>query len=617
MQNDSIAEAQALERAGRQTEAEAIYRRLVTQDPANHMGWHALGLLAVGKQQLDIAADMLKAAVSLDKTNAMYQRNYGEVCRRLGRLDDAIYAGRQACRHAPDNADAHYNLALAFGDKQDAEQAAKHYRKALSLNPTHGQAWNNLGTVLEQLQDLNGACEAYQQAIRVNSANAQAQHNLGMVYVKQGNTRKARSCFHAALAVQPDFQPARVRLEQINQNRPAHEIEAEKLHAKGSEQYKLEDFAGAAESYRACVTLHPEFSEAWNSLGFVLQDMGQLEEALRCFQQAVDLNPEFTIGRLNLSFAQLKAGDYTNGWENYESRWSGSAEAVKGGLQRPQLPLPQWTGQEDTQGKRLLVVSEQGYGDVFQFTRLLHQVLPRFAKVGFVCSQPVLRLMDWSYGDKVFLMNHLPTHSADWDMQCPMMSLPRACQVRIDTIPAQTPYLKVQPSASMHWRDKLQAAAPKGLRVGLAWTGRKNHQYNSRRSLTLEMLAPLFKIKPVTWVSLQKWTEGEKTPALPHGVNWIDWTADETDFGDAAALISHLDLVLTIDSSMSHLAGALNTPVWLMNRFDNEWRWLHQRDDSPWYPSMRIFRQPSYGDWATVIDRVADALRQKASETPR
>jgi tetratricopeptide (TPR) repeat protein len=617
MQNDSIAEAQALERAGRTTEAEAVYRRLVTQDPVNHLAWHALGILAVGKQQLDMAADMLKAAVSQDKTNAMYQRNYGEVCRRLGRLDDAIYAGRQACKNAPDSADAHYNLALAFGDKQDAEQAAKHYRKALGLNPTHGQAWNNLGTVLEHLQDLSGAEEAYQQAIRVNAANAQAQHNLGTVYLKQNKIQKARSCFHAALAAQADFQPAKVRLEQINQNRPVNEIEAEKLHAQGGEQYRQDDFSAAEQSYRACLALHPEFAEAWNSLGFVLQDMGQLDEALRCFQRSVDLNPDFTIGRLNLSFAQLKAGDYANGWDNYESRWSGSAEAVKGGLQKPQVPLPQWTGKEDTSGKRLLVVSEQGYGDVFQFTRLLQQALSRFAKVGFVCSQPVLRLIDWSFGDRVFLMNHLPANMADWDMQCPMMSLARACEVRIDTVPASTPYLKVQSSASKHWQDKLDAAAPKGLRVGLAWTGRKNHQYNGRRSLTLDMLAPLFKIKPVTWVSLQKWTEGEKTPALPKGVNWIDWTADETDFGDAAAVISHLDLVLTIDSSMSHLAGALNTPVWLMNRFDNEWRWLHQRDDSPWYPSMRIFRQPTYGDWTTVIDQVTEALRKRASEPSR
>jgi tetratricopeptide (TPR) repeat protein len=618
MQNDSISEAQALERAARPAEAEAIYRRLVTQDPASHAAWHALGVLAAGKQQLEAAADMLKAAVSLDKQNAMYQRNFGEVCRRLGRLDDAIYAGRQACKYAPDNADAQYNLALAFGDKQDAEQSTKHYRKALSLNPMHAQAWNNLGTVLERQQDLNGAEEAYQQAVRMNATNAEAQHNLGMVYLKQDKIARARSCFHAALAAQPDFQPARIRLEQINQNRPASEIEAEKLHAQGGGQYREDDFTAAENSYRQALALHPTFSEAWNSLGFVLQDMGKLQEALTCFEKSVELNPDFTIGRLNLAFAQLKAGDFTKGWENYEARWTGSAEAVKGGLQRPSVPLPQWTGQEPapTEGKRLLVVSEQGYGDVFQFSRLLAQAKQHFAKVGFVCSQPVLRLMDWSYGDDVFLMNHLPNNPADWDMQCPMMSLPRALSLRLESVPATTPYLKVQPSASKHWKDKLDIAAPKGLRIGLAWTGRKKHQYNNRRSLTLEMMAPLFKIKPITWVSLQKWTEGEKAPDLPPGVAWIDWTADETDFGDAAAIISQLDLVLTIDSSMSHLAGALNIPVWLMDRFDNEWRWLDQRTDSPWYPSMRIFRQSAFGDWASVVTEVTQALKTLSTHHP-
>lgn len=611
MQNDAIAEAQALERAGRPQEAQAMYERLVKLDPTNHLAWHALGVLAVGRQQLDAAADMMKAAVSLDKQNAMYQRNYGEVCRRLGRLDDAIYAGRQACKHAPDSPDAHYNLAVAFGDKQDAPQAIKHYRKALSLNPTHPQAWNNLGTLLERQQDLTGAEEAYQQAVRVNAANAEAQHNLGTVYLQQGKTDRARSCFHAALASQPEFGPARFRLDQINQNRPPNEIEAEKLHAQAGEQYRLEDFTSAEKSYRQAVELYPSFAEAWNGLGFVLQDMGRLQEALVCFEKSVELNPDFTIGRLNLAFAQLKAGQFEQGWENYESRWSGSAEAVKGGLQRPSVPLPQWTGKEDTQGKRLLVVSEQGYGDVFQFTRLLHQATQQFAKVGFVCSQPVLRLMDWSYGDNVFLMNQLPSNMADWDMQCPMMSLARACQVRVDSVPTPVPYLKVQASSKRHWKERLDAAAPNGLRIGLAWTGRKNHQYNDRRSLTLEMLAPLLKMKPITWVSLQKWTEGEKAPALPAGASWIDWTADETDFGDAAALISHLDLVLTIDSSMSHLAGALNKPVWLMDRFDNEWRWLDGREDNPWYPTLRIFRQPRFGDWPSVVQAVGQALQEK------
>lgn len=609
MQNDSIAEAQALERAGRPAEAQAIYQRLVTQDPANHAAWHALGILAVGRQQLESAAEMIKAAVSLDKQNAMYQRNYGEVCRRLGRLDDAIYAGRQAIKHAPDSADAHYNLALAFGDKQDADMAVKHYRKALAVSPTHAQAWNNLGTILEQQQDLAAAADAYQHAVQLNAANAEAQHNLGTVYLKQGQVAKARRCFHAALAAQPEFRPARIRLEQINQNRPANEIEAEKLHALGAEQYRQDDFDAALATYRKAVELHPQFAEAWNSLGFVLQDTGDLQSAIECFERSVALNPEFTIGRLNLAFAQLKDGRFAEGWENYESRWSGSAEAVKGGLQRPNAPLPLWTGREDTQGKRLLVISEQGYGDVFQFSRLLHEARKHFAKVGFVCSQPVLRFMDWSFGEDIFLSNHLPADWRDWDMHCPMMSLPRACGIRLDNIPANTPYLNIRPAAKQHWQRKLSTAAPQGLRIGLAWTGRKNHQYNARRSLTLDMLAPLFKVKPVTWVSLQKWSEGDKAPELPAGVQWIDWTSDETDFADAAALVSNLDLVITIDSSMSHLAGALGKPVWLMDRFDNEWRWLNNRLDSPWYPTMRIFRQPRFGDWESVVTEVETALR--------
>jgi tetratricopeptide (TPR) repeat protein len=280
-------------------------------------------------------------------------------------------------------------------------------------------------------------------------------------------------------------------------------------------------------------------------------------------------------------------------------------------LQRPASALPQWDGQSGTEQQNLLVITEQGFGDTFQFSRYLELATQRFAKVGFVCSAPTLRLMEWALGDKVVLLNRMPPDNATWHWQCPLMSLPRAFQTRTETIPATMPYLKVPKAPLQHWRERLEEAAPGRFRIGIAWAGRRAHQYDDRRSLVFEQLLPLLSDTRVTWVSLQKWAAEEARPNIPTEIDWLDWTEELTDFADSAALVANLDLVISIDSSMVHLAGALDRPVWMMDRFDNEWRWLNNRDTSPWYPSLRLFRQPVFGDWQRVLTLVQTALQSQ------
>lgn len=271
--------------------------------------------------------------------------------------------------------------------------------------------------------------------------------------------------------------------------------------------------------------------------------------------------------------------------------------------------MPFWNTDESTNGKSILVLTEQGFGDVFQFSRYLNHLSQRFLKVGFVCSIPTLRLMEWSFNQKVTLFTHLPHDFSGWDMQCSLMSLPRLCKTRIDTIPNNAPYLTVPSPVHQHWLDRLSLRAPSRLRVGIAWAGRPAHQYDARRSLRFEQILPLLQIPAITWVSLQKWAPQDARPDVPNGVDWIDWTDELHDFGDTAGLVQNLDLVISIDSSMVHLAGALNRPVWMLNRFDSEWRWLDRRSDSPWYPSLHIFNQASFGDWGNVIKEVSARLQ--------
>ena len=962
--NQAMNQAQAHERAGRFGEAEVAYRQIITVDQSFHPAYHALGLLAFNAGNLPMAADLLKAAVALDKKTPLYQRNYGEMCRRLGRLDESIAAGKAACKLAPTDIDAHYNLGLAYTDAKEYEHAINAYRKALKLDSKHGLSWNNLGSALEQQGDKTAALEAYTKAVALNPFHAEAQNNAGAIFSEQGKLDEARASFQAAIDAKPDFveshynlsslktykkddphlsmlegvyanrnhlsNHARIRycfalgkaLDDIGQyerafaaydegNKLQHAIlpmdeqnadvmlaniiqifdakffaerksnlqqvketgktpifivgmprsgttlleqilcshasvhgagelidlnavitqatgasvgkpftagvqtlseadmrhigedylkrvwklspestfitdkmpanffylglihlalphakiihamrdpmdscfscysrlfndtmefaydqgtlgryyaryiklmqhwhkvlpagtildlpyekmvddteaqarrvlefvglpwdanclqfhkndrlvktasvaqvrkpiyktsvarwkhfgqhltpllrlvqdyrqmdksdmallqaapvlpqaefaNAEALHVQGIAQYKAGRFDVALDFYNRALAIQPDLATALNSKGFLLQDMDRMQEALACFQRAVEIAPEMAMARLNLAMAQLKIGDWEQGWENYEARWTGSAEAGKGSFSRPECALPQWDGQADTTNKRLLVITEQGFGDTFQFARYLPLAAERFAKVGFVCSQPTQRLIEWAFGDKISTFTRLPVDVEAWDFQCPLMSLPRAFKTRVASIPAAMPTFKVANPAVQHWKERLEIAAPQRFRVGIAWAGRKAHQYDARRSLRFEQLLPLLDDTRVTWVSLQKWAPEDQRPVIPEQVDWLDWTEELTDFADTAALVANLDLVISIDSSMIHLAGALNKPVWMMNRFDTEWRWLRQREDSPWYPSLRIFNQPQFGDWNSVLNDVAGALQ--------
>ena len=528
--NNAMMQAQGHAQAGRLVEAEAVYRNIIVSYPKFHPVYQEFGLLAYGAGNLALAAELFETAIALDHNVALYHRNFGELCRRLGRFDEAVKAGAQACKLSPSDVNAHFNLGLACSDAKDATQATHAYRK-----------------VLELLEPRLATCEASPQMWNMRG------HSLH-------------------------------RLGRLNE---------------------------ARKSYEHALELQPDFPVALNSLGSLLTDIGLVSEALGYFSKAVNIAPEFAMARLNLGMAQLKLGDWQNGWDNYEARWTGSAESGNGTFSRPTCPLPQWEGQGDTGQQGLLVFAEQGFGDMFQFSRYLVPALNRFAKVGFVCPDSTTHLlMDWSYGESVVLLKRMPVDYETWHWQCPLMSLPRAFQTRLNTIPTDTPYLKVPKLAQAHWRERLDAAALKRFTVGVAWTGRRTHMYDAQRSLRFEQFSTLLKDKRITWLSLQKIGVDEPHPAIPKDIDWIDWTEELIDFADTAALVANLDLVISIDSSMVHLAGGLGRPVWMLNRFNGEWRWLEQRADSPWYPTLRIFNQLQLGDWASVLDAVQSALAE-------
>lgn len=533
--NSALELAQMHERSARGGDAEKIYRNIISTQPQFHPAYQALALMAFSAGNLQFAAELFQSAIAIDKNVAIYHRNYGEICRRLGRVADAIEAGMQACKLVPLDIDACFNLALAYSDAKDHLAAQNAYRKVLQLQ----EAAMTPGNATPQLWNQRGVA----------------------------------------------------------------------LH-------RLQHFDEARRSYECALALDPNYAVAHNSLGSVLREMGLVGLSGEHFSKALQLAPAFAEARLNLGMTQLQLGDWENGWENYEARWTGSAESKIGTFARPNCPLPQWQGHGEAEGQALLVFAEQGFGDTFQFTRYLMLAARHFSHIAVVYPWSNTHLlMEWSFGDQVLLLKQMPTDFTPWHWQCPLMSLPRAFHTRPGTVPASVPYLKVPQIASAHWRTRLGRAASKRLTVGLAWQGRRSHQYDLRRSLDFTQLLPLLREPNIAWVSLQKLEAADTRPDVPEHVQWIDWTAELFDFSDTAALISNLDLIISIDSSMAHLAGALARPVWMLNRYDCEWRWTMQSEDSPWYPSMRIFNQPKFGDWNSVIGAVQSALQKKLLES--
>ncbi|MBV9724475.1 MAG: tetratricopeptide repeat protein, partial [Gammaproteobacteria bacterium] len=361
----------------------------------------------------------------------------------------------------------------------------------------------------------------------------------------------------------------------------------------------------AEASHREALRLRPNNPEAYGNLGNALYALGRPAEAEASHREALRLRPNFPAAHNNLGYALLLAGRFEEGWKEYEWRWkvkpfSSSAR---------DFSAPLWSG-EAIGDRTILLHAEQGLGDTLQFCRYAPLMVcgPR---VILEVQAPLVRLLSRLPGVTQIVArgDRLPP----FDLQCPLMSLPRAFNTSLETVPAAIPYLSADPALAGDWQERL--AGLDGLRIGLVWAGGQRLNFptaaavDRRRSIALKALAPLGELSGVSFVSLQKDAPAAQAADPPHGLILHDFTADLHDFEDTAALIVNLDLVISVDTSVAHLAGALGKPVWLLNRFDTCWRWLLNRDDSPWYPTLRQFRQPRPGDWHSAICAARDALQ--------
>jgi hypothetical protein len=365
------------------------------------------------------------------------------------------------------------------------------------------------------------------------------------------------------------------------------------------------EFARAIPVFQNAIALNPNWPELHNNLGLALRNEARHTEALASFKRALTLRPDYPSAHWNLSWTLLMLGDFKSGWAEYE--WRTKCPAVM--TPRPFLQ-PQWRGEELT-GRTILLHAEQGFGDMLQVVRYAPLVANRGGKVIVECRPELATLFKTVKGIEQIVIQGQPL--PPFDIQCSMMSLPLAFNTTLETIPAEVPYISATTDRIAAWQEKLGTRDDR-LRVGLVWAGRPAQQYDRRRSASFEHFAPLSKVKSARFYSLQKGPAAAQAALAPPEMDLIDLTADLHDFAETAALIANLDLVIGIESAVTHLAGAMGKPVWAILAHVADWRYLLNRSDSPWYPTIRLFRQTTPNDWDNVMAEVAAALQK---ESPR
>jgi Flp pilus assembly protein TadD len=525
-----------------------------------------------------------------------------------GRLDEAERRYTQLYRENQRDAEVIYLLGVLCCDLGLFEPACRFLEEALALTQPFPEAQkqlrvardglamlalledaeshNRLGLARLQQEKFTEAESFLRQALKLQPDHNQARNNLGSALVQQGQFIEAQDLFEAALQQDPGYSSARINLANVLRNRGDH-LKSRAL---------LETVLAA----------QPESVEALNNLGAVAQDLGDEELAMQSLSQALRLAPDSARIRWNLALSQLQSGDFPNGWRNFEARWEGCA-SLRGGYTMP--PECAWRG-ESLRGKRLLLWAEQGFGDTLQFVRFARDVSSLGATVGIAVQAEVAALMRSVSGISSVTVLGAPLPAFDY--HCPLMSLPYRLGVSLErAFHGAEPYLSAAPDKGAYWKERL--ADYPGRKVGLVWAGSSRQRVelaaiDARRSLRLRQLLPVLSIGGCSFFSAQVGAaaadiESEDWPEPVH-----DFTHEWTDFADTAAFIANLDLIISVDTAVAHLAGALGKPVWLLNRYDNCWRWLKGRSDSPWYASLRQFRQPAPGAWDPVIAAAAAEL---------
>ena len=542
----------------------------------------------------------------------------GQITRRLGRASEAAVWLNQALVLRPQWPDAYYELAQTCLALQKAQEAVFNLQKSLELHPSHLGALRMLadlfrvagrwreavqhyaallplqpedptlfqyfGLCCQELDELQLAERAYLKTSRLGLDSAELQFNLGIVRLKQRRPQEAIASFQNALQKDPGLTTTNLAMAN------AHRL--------------LGDLGSAEACLRRELEINPNCADAAVNLGVVLQEKHRVGEAINCYRQAIHLNPHHPILRWNYAIASLLAGDYETGWHEYEWRWQVKHKP------KPKYEQPEWDG-SDLTGRTILLYAEQGFGDTLMFIRYAPLIAQRNGRVVLECQPPLRRVL--ASMPELFQVVAQGEPLPHFDVQAPLMSLPRIFGSALDADHRWEPYLRVPHGIGLQLPPHDESAT----KVGLAWASNPRHPIFSEKSLDLKRWDAILKVPHCEFFSLQVDPTPNAIAFMKEQKRIHDLHDRLGDFADTAAIVRHLDLVISVDTSVAHLAGGLGHPVWVMLPFSADWRWLLKRKDSPWYPAMRLFRQPKPGDWETVVSEVVQQLTEISAQRSR
>lgn len=623
-------------RQGKLNAAKETYLKILQRDERH---FHAIQLTASLESELGNHIDALALfdkALALNRFNPVVFNNRGNTFRALKQYDQAIDSYRESIRLDPSYANAHNNLGATLLALRQFEQALECFNKALEIQPSYISALSNRGATYHQLGQHTQALHDFENAIHFDPSNANVYFNQGISLSAMGRVQEALQSYSKAISLRPMY--------------------AEAYNNRGVLFKTLKQLAEAESDYLKAIEIRPDYPEALNNLGNILKDTNRTRDAVDCFDRAIVLNPNYVDAiynkgnalRLmhqidesiscfeqatridlnhvnsfwNKSLLLLLKGRYVEGWSAYE--WRTKKAELKTNYYTG--PAAQWRGDFDIKQQTILIYAEQGFGDTIQFARYLPLVTELACQVIFAVPTPLLTLMKETFSDcnvRAF-GDPLP----NFDCHCPLMSLPYVFGTTLDSIPRMVTYRSEDTRRIEQWERRL-ARCVERPRVGLVWNGgfRPNQpelwETNNRRNIAVDLFSAHLQSTPCHFFSLQKGDPAEAEVAtrakeLWRNDNFHNYSADLTDFSETATLIQNLDLVISVDTATAHLAASLGKPTWLLNRFDTCWRWLEGRIDSPWYPSVKLFRQRQNQSWSEVLVNVKSELmtfcQQYASE---
>jgi len=526
----------------------------------------------------------------MDPASIQQSLHQATVHHRAGRLGEAEKLYRTVLAAQPGNPVALHLLGTLAGQVGRHDAAAELIRRAIAINPADADAHFNLGVSLAELGRLGEAVVAYRQAAALRPQYLEAHNNLALCLQKTGEIDAAIASFRRALALRPD--------------------NGEVLNNLGTALKEKGESKEAIDTYRRAMALRPGDPGVHLNLGLGLKEAGFVEEAIASYRQALRLSPDYVDAHYALAWALLLNGEYPEGWAQYECRWRKQEWIALG----RHFSQPRWDG-GGLSGRRILLHAEQGFGDTVHFARYIPLVAQRGGRVIVMCQPALKRLLaSVASAEQIVAADEaLP----DFDLHCPLLSLPYVMGTTVGTIPASIPYLHAEPELARRWQAKLNVDPP-ALKVGLVWAGSPGNPNDANRSLSLRQLAPLAEAPGVRFFSLQKGPAASQThdPANAR-FHLVDIDSGLNDFADTAAALANLDLLITVDTSVAHLAGSLGHPAWVLLPHSPDYRWLREREDTSWYPTLRLFRQKKPRQWEEVIGRVAQELRSVAGALAR